>query len=91
MMWNMWKSASIFLTTVVMFFKLALRRVQIIGEMAVKAEQTWKYHVGTIDPGSTWPKQISMTIPGAKGPEDLGMEMMMTEQSYHQLHQFFEN
>jgi hypothetical protein len=23
-------------------------------EMAVKAEQTWKYHVGTSDPGSNW-------------------------------------
>jgi hypothetical protein len=37
MMWNMWKSASIFLTTVVMFFQARAQEGTDHWEMAVKS------------------------------------------------------
>lgn len=72
MMWNMWKSASIFLTTVVMFFQARAQEGTDHWEMAVKAEQTWKYHVGTIDPGSTWAETDFNDNSWSEGPGGFG-------------------
>lgn len=41
-------------------------------EMAVKAEQTWKYHVGTTDPGNTWTETDFNDNSWSEGPGGFG-------------------